>query len=60
MATALDADLGQTHKQLTDHYHDAARELHSEIPAGHTQMFTLQYLLHSCYWFMEKARVVEC
>ncbi|KAL9949637.1 hypothetical protein ACHAQF_000535 [Verticillium nonalfalfae] len=60
MGASLEADLGRTVQQLTDLYHDAARELHSAIPVGNTHMFTVQYLLHSCYWFKAEARFVEC
>ncbi|KAI5458965.1 hypothetical protein BGZ63DRAFT_426279 [Mariannaea sp. PMI_226] len=60
LAARLRSDLGFTTKQLTNQYHDAARELHSAIPVGHSHIFSVQYLLHSCYWFKAEARFVEC
>ncbi|KAK7423686.1 hypothetical protein QQX98_000876 [Neonectria punicea] len=60
LAASLEADLGFSVKDLTDQYHNAARELHSAIPVGHSHVFSVQYLLHSCYWFKAEARFVEC
>lgn len=56
----LARDIKTPIKDLTNRYHDAARELHSVIPIGHNHMYTVQYLLHSCYWFKAEARFVEC
>lgn len=56
----LEAELGKNVKHLTDDFHNAARELHSAIPVGHSHIYTVQYLLHSCYWFKAEARFVEC
>ncbi|KAM0322084.1 hypothetical protein ACHAQA_009713 [Verticillium albo-atrum] len=44
MGANLEADLGHTVQQLTDRYHDAARELHSAIPVGNTHMFTVSLM----------------
>ncbi|KPM44444.1 hypothetical protein AK830_g2065 [Neonectria ditissima] len=60
LALELEADLGFSVKDLTNQYHNAARELHSAIPVGHGHLFSIQYLLHSCYWFKAEARFVEC
>ena len=55
----LPRDVGHDVKDLAAIYENAARELHSAIPAGHYHFYTLQYLLHSCYWFKTEAQVVE-
>ncbi|KAH7149905.1 fungal-specific transcription factor domain-containing protein [Dactylonectria estremocensis] len=60
LTETLEANLGQSVKELTERYHDAARELHSAIPVGHSHFYSVQYLLHSCYWFKAEARFVEC
>jgi hypothetical protein len=60
LAARLKNELGFSVKQLTDQYHNAARELHSAIPVGHSHIYSVQYLLHSCYWFKAEARFVEC
>ncbi|KAH6662662.1 hypothetical protein F5X68DRAFT_266147 [Plectosphaerella plurivora] len=60
LRTTLEKDLGTTVRELTDRYHNAARELHSVIPVGQNHVFSVQYLLHSCYWFKAEARFVEC
>lgn len=60
MRRSLEKDLKSTVKDLSDKYHNASRELHSVIPVGHNHMVTVQYLLHSCYWFKAEARFVEC
>ncbi|PHH79744.1 hypothetical protein CDD82_2201 [Ophiocordyceps australis] len=56
----LETDLGQTTQQLTESYHNAARELHSVIPVGNNHLLNVQTLLHSCYWYKSEARFVEC
>ncbi|KAF5545707.1 transcriptional regulatory [Fusarium mexicanum] len=56
----IENDVGESVKELTQKYHDAARELHSAIPVGHGHVYTVQYLLHSCYWFKAEARFAEC
>lgn len=60
LRATLEKDLGVPVRELTDRYHDAARELHSVIPVGQNHVFSVQYLLHSCYWFKAEARFVEC
>ncbi|KAL6917270.1 hypothetical protein FSST1_008765 [Fusarium sambucinum] len=56
----IESELGTSVKDLTQKYHDAARELHSAIPVGYGHVYTVQYLLHSCYWFKAEARFAEC
>ncbi|CAG7563671.1 unnamed protein product [Fusarium equiseti] len=56
----IESELGTSVKDLTQKYHDAARELHSAIPIGYGHVYTVQYLLHSCYWFKAEARFAEC
>ncbi|PHH65615.1 hypothetical protein CDD81_2050 [Ophiocordyceps australis] len=56
----LETDLGQSTQQLTESYHNAARELHSVIPVGNNHLLNVQSLLHSCYWYKSEARFVEC
>ncbi|PHH83857.1 hypothetical protein CDD83_2909 [Cordyceps sp. RAO-2017] len=56
----LEQDLGETTQKLTEHYHNAARELHSVIPVGNNHLLNVQTLLHSCYWYKSEARFVEC
>jgi hypothetical protein len=60
LAEKLEADLGTNIRQLAQLYHDAARELHSVIPLDQSHIHTVQYLLHSCYWFKAEAKFVEC
>lgn len=60
LTKTLESNLGSSVKELTERYHNAARELHSAIPVGHSHFFSVQYLLHSCYWFKAEARFVEC
>ena len=60
LARKLMSDLRMDVKQLADVYNDAARELHSAIPLGHSHFYTVQYLLHSCYWYKAEAQFVEC
>ncbi|KAF9775365.1 hypothetical protein IL306_006541 [Fusarium sp. DS 682] len=60
LRSKIESDVGETVKELTQKYHDAARELHSAIPVGHGHVYTVQYLLHSCYWFKAEARFAEC
>jgi hypothetical protein len=56
----IESELGVSVHDLTQRYHDAARELHSVIPVGYGHVYTVQYLLHSCYWFKAEARFAEC
>lgn len=56
----MEEKLGASAKELTLRYHDAARELHSAIPVGEGHIYSVQYLLHSCYWFKAEARFAEC
>lgn len=56
----IESELDASVKDLTQKYHDAARELHSAIPVGYGHVYTVQYLLHSCYWFKAEARFAEC
>ncbi|PFH62897.1 hypothetical protein XA68_11216 [Ophiocordyceps unilateralis] len=56
----LEQDLGESTQRLTEHYHNAARELHSVIPVGNNHLHNVQSLLHSCYWYKSEARFVEC
>ncbi|KAF4338975.1 transcriptional regulatory [Fusarium beomiforme] len=60
LRSKIENDVGETVKELTQKYHDAARELHSAIPVGYGHVYTVQYLLHSCYWFKAEARFAEC
>ena len=57
----LEKELGAPPKKLTDIYHKAAKELHGALPitnGGH--LYTVQALLHSCYWYKAEARFEEC
>lgn len=56
----LTAELGQSCQKLTERYHNAARELHSVIPVGHSHLLNVQHLLLSSYWFKSEGRFVEC
>ena len=56
----LEVDLGDTIQQITEGYHEAARDLSSTIPIGTSHLYNVQQLLHSCYWFKSEARFVEC
>ncbi|KID92415.1 Fungal specific transcription factor [Metarhizium guizhouense ARSEF 977] len=56
----LEIDLGQSAQELTEQYHNAARELHGAIPVGNNHLLNVQSLLHSCYWYKSEARFVEC
>ena len=56
----IEQKLGVSAKELTLRYHDAARELYSAIPVGHGHIYSVQYLLHSCYWYKAEARFAEC
>ncbi|KAF4457671.1 putative transcriptional regulatory protein C3C7.04 [Fusarium austroafricanum] len=60
LRSKIENELGEPVKELTQRYHDAARELHSAIPVGYGHVYTVQYLLHSCYWFKAEARFAEC
>lgn len=55
----LESHLGESTQRLPGQYQDAARELQSVIPVGHFHLFTVQSLLHSCYWYKSEARFVE-
>jgi hypothetical protein len=56
----MEMDLGENMQNLTERYHNAARELHSAIPVGNSHLLNVQSLLHSCYWYKSEARFVEC
>ncbi|KAG5657877.1 hypothetical protein KAF25_007910 [Fusarium avenaceum] len=56
----IESEVGASVQDLAQRYHDAARELHSVIPVGYGHVYTVQYLLHSCYWFKAEARFAEC
>ncbi|KAF4996645.1 hypothetical protein FGRMN_4391 [Fusarium graminum] len=60
LGARVESEVGASVKDLTQRYHDAARELHSVIPVGYGHIYTVQYLLHSCYWFKAEARFAEC
>ncbi|KAF7554797.1 hypothetical protein G7Z17_g2672 [Cylindrodendrum hubeiense] len=60
LTQTIETNLHASVKELTEQFHDAARELHSAIPVGHNHIYSVQYLLHSCYWFKAEARFVEC
>lgn len=60
LANALQLSFGKSICELSDHFHNNARELHSAIPVGRSHLYTVQYLLHSSYWFKAQARIVEC
>ncbi|KAJ4271686.1 hypothetical protein NW762_000391 [Fusarium torreyae] len=56
----LEVGLDDTIQRITEQYHEAARELGSAVPLGHSHLINVQYLLHSCYWFKSEARFIEC
>ncbi|KAK5995655.1 putative transcription factor sol4-like protein [Cladobotryum mycophilum] len=56
----LERDLGQPMQKLSEKYHTAGRELYHTIPIGNAHLYTVQQLLHSCYWFKSEARYVDC
>ena len=56
----LEKELGESPEVLTEKYRNAARELHAAIPVDQPHFYTLQYLLHCCYWFKAEARFQEC
>ncbi|KAM0553163.1 hypothetical protein ACHAPJ_007450 [Fusarium lateritium] len=60
LGSRIEKELGESVKDLTQRYHDAARELHSAIPVGYGHIYTVQYLLHSCYWYKAEAQFAEC
>lgn len=55
----LESDLGESVQELSESYHRAARELYSVIPVGHSHIYNVQQLLHSCYWYKSEARFIE-
>ncbi|KAF4963716.1 hypothetical protein FSARC_8286 [Fusarium sarcochroum] len=55
----LEVGLDDTIQRITEQYHEAARELGSSIPLGHSHLINVQQLLHSCYWFKSEARFIE-
>lgn len=60
LQTKLEAGLGNPIQRISEQYHEAARELASAVPLGHSHPINVQQLLHSCYWFKSEARFVEC
>ncbi|QPC74812.1 hypothetical protein HYE68_005564 [Fusarium pseudograminearum] len=56
----LEGGLGHPIQRIAEQYHEAARELASAVPLGHSHFTNVQQLLHSCYWFKSEARFVEC
>jgi len=60
LQSKLEAGLGDPIHRITEQYHEAARELASSVPLGHSHLINVQQLLHSCYWFKSEARFIEC
>ncbi|KAH7225221.1 trascription factor [Fusarium oxysporum] len=56
----LEHELGEKTQALTERYHRVSRELYSIIPPGRSHLYSVQYLLHSCYWYKSEARFTEC
>ncbi|EWZ93975.1 hypothetical protein FOWG_06613 [Fusarium oxysporum f. sp. lycopersici MN25] len=56
----LEHELGEKTQALTERYHRVSRELYSIIPPGRSHLHSVQYLLHSCYWYKSEARFMEC
>ncbi|KAF9779690.1 hypothetical protein IL306_001621 [Fusarium sp. DS 682] len=56
----LEIGLSDAIKRISERFHEAARELGSAVPVGHSHIINVQQLLHSCYWFKAEARFVEC
>ncbi|TQV99005.1 Fungal specific transcription factor [Cordyceps javanica] len=55
----LEMELGEPIYNLSNKYHNAARELHSVIPISSNHILNVQHLLHSSYWYKSEARFVE-
>lgn len=60
LAKEVEEGLGKDIKTLSKEYHDIARELHGVIPVDQSHIFSIQYLLHSCYWFKAEAKFADC
>lgn len=56
----LELEIGETASQLSERYHNMARELGSAVPVDYYHMYNVQWLLHSTYWFKAEARFLEC
>ncbi|KAK2132251.1 fungal-specific transcription factor domain-containing protein [Fusarium oxysporum II5] len=56
----LEHELGEKTQTLTERYHRVSRELYNIIPPGRSHLHSVQYLLHSCYWYKSEARFTEC
>ena len=56
----LEYELGEKTQTLTERYHQVSRELYGIIPPGNGHLYSVQYLLHSCYWYKSEARFTEC
>ncbi|CAH0019133.1 unnamed protein product [Clonostachys rhizophaga] len=55
----LQRDFLQSCQTLGEKYHGAGRQLYSVIPVGHSHFYSVQQLLHSCYWFKSEAQFPE-
>ncbi|CAM1510088.1 Fc.00g004230.m01.CDS01 [Cosmosporella sp. VM-42] len=55
----VELNLGESANELTEQYHNIARELSSVIPSGRYHLLNVQRMLHSIYWFKAEARFVE-
>lgn len=55
----IEHSLGETTDQLSEKYHNAARELGSAIPLGRYHIHNVLWQLHSCYWFKAEAKFLE-
>lgn len=60
MQEKLELEMSETAQQLTEKYHDTARELASVVPVGYYHIYNVQWLLHSTYWYKAEARFLEC
>lgn len=55
----IERDFGGSADNLTELYHDLARELAHYIPASHFHLLNVQRMLHSIYWYKAEARFIE-
>ncbi|RBA09079.1 hypothetical protein FPRO05_07359 [Fusarium proliferatum] len=56
----VEHELGEKTQTLTERYHCASNDLYSIIPPRKGHLHSVQYLLHSCYWYKSEARFTEC
>ena len=55
----IEHSLGESAEQLSDKFHNAARELGSAIPIGKYHLNSVLWQLHSCYWFKAEAKFLD-